>query len=746
MGHCAAAGRSRRGMGARAWATSSFSPPSISRSGPRSRSSATAEELQGLRVVLADADTFERRGLDRPGFLSGLEFRVVADRNGRNVVADHVARVDRRAVRDAAGRGHLAARPQRHASTPCCSIRRCCCRARAAPPAVQPAETRPSGERARRRDQSPRRTAGRRAAGPRRARGPPSSAGRQEPAPNVSSTRPPAPRPPASDAGGVYGPVQRAETLWAIADRLRPDGVSINQMMIAIYQQNPEAFGGNINVLRVGATLAAARVGRFRHVGDDRRQRRGAAADGRVAEPRRAGGQLRLLPPAETRGPPAPVAAPPTPAPRPPPLPRPRRGRTTPDAAAAAAAAEESAACSSSATRSCGSLQDGRARAERRGTRRARSRRSRIPASSSSPSSCSPTKRSPSRRRARAAPAPAPAPRAGRARHRAVARVASHRLARCRRCCGSAWASRALLLTALWFVRRRRQETEDVTGRWEALESEIDDDQATRDATERMRRQAARADDRRRGAARGSAAPGSRASPTSAPRAPRRRRGRRKRFRPDETLSSQTVINLDQADAVAEADFHIAYGLYDQAAELVQKALEAAPDRRDLKLKLLEVYLHVGQQGRVPESRPELCAPRSATPTTRTGTRSSSWASRSAPTSACSRKRRQAAGASTSTSRPATRRSISRSTMRRRLTSGRSARPVSTCDLESSDRATRSRRSRAAKPAARPRLRRRLARHRRAHGGGSRGCAVRADERGRRRPHEPRTSRRTASR
>ena len=32
--------------------------------------------------------------------------------------------------------------------------------------------------------------------------------------------------------------------------------------------------------------VAPARVGRFRHVGDDRRQRRSAAADGRVAEPR----------------------------------------------------------------------------------------------------------------------------------------------------------------------------------------------------------------------------------------------------------------------------------------------------------------------------------------------------------------------------------------------------------------------------------------------------------------------------
>src|SRR5262249_33622981 len=64
----------------------------------------------------------------------------------------------------------------------------------------------------------------------------------------------------------------------------------------------------------------------------------------------------------------------------------------------------------------------------------------------------------------------------------------------------------------------------------------------------------------------------------------------------EETLSNQTVINLDQADAVAEADFHMAYGLYDQAAELVQKALEASPNRRDLKLKLLEVFFVWGNK------------------------------------------------------------------------------------------------------------------------------------------------------
>ena len=40
-----------------------------------------------------------------------------------------------------------------------------------------------------------------------------------------------------------------------IADRNRPEGVSVNQMMVAVYRANPHAFGGNMNVLLAGATL-----------------------------------------------------------------------------------------------------------------------------------------------------------------------------------------------------------------------------------------------------------------------------------------------------------------------------------------------------------------------------------------------------------------------------------------------------------------------------------------------------------
>jgi len=54
-----------------------------------------------------------------------------------------------------------------------------------------------------------------------------------------------------------YGPVQANDTLWEIARRVRPDrGVSIQQTMLAIQRLNPEAFiNNNINLLRKGQIL-----------------------------------------------------------------------------------------------------------------------------------------------------------------------------------------------------------------------------------------------------------------------------------------------------------------------------------------------------------------------------------------------------------------------------------------------------------------------------------------------------------
>jgi pilus assembly protein FimV len=52
----------------------------------------------------------------------------------------------------------------------------------------------------------------------------------------------------------------------------------------------------------------------------------------------------------------------------------------------------------------------------------------------------------------------------------------------------------------------------------------------------------------------------------------------------------------EHGDPLAEADFHMAYGLYDQAADLVRQAIAREPLRRDLKLKLLEVFFVWGNK------------------------------------------------------------------------------------------------------------------------------------------------------
>jgi pilus assembly protein FimV len=84
--------------------------------------------------------------------------------------------------------------------------------------------------------------------------------------------------------------------------------------------------------------------------------------------------------------------------------------------------------------------------------------------------------------------------------------------------------------------------------------------------------------------------------------------------RTDETISSETAVNLDQGDALAEADFHMAYGLYDQAADLVRIAIQREPERRDLKLKLLEVFFVWGNKDQFLTMASELADSRAESP------------------------------------------------------------------------------------------------------------------------------------
>ncbi len=64
-------------------------------------------------------------------------------------------------------------------------------------------------------------------------------------------------------AGGMYGPTTRDDTLWSIARKVRPDGLTVAETVSALQRMNPDAFlAGDPNrlmrgvMLRVPATAA----------------------------------------------------------------------------------------------------------------------------------------------------------------------------------------------------------------------------------------------------------------------------------------------------------------------------------------------------------------------------------------------------------------------------------------------------------------------------------------------------------
>lgn len=140
-----------------------------------------------------------------------------------------------------------------------------------------------------------------------------------EPAPAVVASRPSqASEQENLDRPGEYGPTRRNDTLWRVAEQARPSGVSVKQMMIAVYEANPHAFyEENMYALTAGKTLkiperdvvlklsqnqAAAEFNRQTKAWKDRSAP--ATAETTVAKTDEVNNQLTLIAPAE-----APVAA-----------------------------------------------------------------------------------------------------------------------------------------------------------------------------------------------------------------------------------------------------------------------------------------------------------------------------------------------------------------------------------------------------------------------------------------------------
>ncbi|MBE0483032.1 MAG: hypothetical protein IBX52_05970 [Bacterioplanes sp.] len=140
------------------------------------------------------------------------------------------------------------------------------------------------------------------------------------PTPVVASASPANPWLDEPAAAGTYK-VQKDDTLWEIALQTRPDArVSVQQMMLAIQQENPNAFiGGNINrlkthqVLNIPDAQTVQRMSQGQAVAEVARQNQALTAGaaqidatgrntaGTASSAAQTGGEVRLVAPVQTQ-------------------------------------------------------------------------------------------------------------------------------------------------------------------------------------------------------------------------------------------------------------------------------------------------------------------------------------------------------------------------------------------------------------------------------------------------------------
>lgn len=77
----------------------------------------------------------------------------------------------------------------------------------------------------------------------------------------LGSSQKPIPAPDSRSSGRnltdtTYGPVLQGDTLSSIARQVKPDGINVNQMLVALFKANRDAFiANNMNLLRTGVVL-----------------------------------------------------------------------------------------------------------------------------------------------------------------------------------------------------------------------------------------------------------------------------------------------------------------------------------------------------------------------------------------------------------------------------------------------------------------------------------------------------------
>ena len=528
---------------------------------------ATPEELAALQAQLASRELFQRYGLDRPSFLETLEFRVGRGQDGRSVLLvrsrDAISEPFVSFLVDVSWpRGRLLREytvlldPPVFAPT---------VSEPAAAPIVMPStETAPVVETV---PPAP------------IAQAPAAVAAAEEPAPAAAvppaapMARPaPAPTPiaaavPAGDVPSNYR-VQSGDTLYEIAGSLtRGDRHSTQQMMIALFRANPEAFNGNVNVLRAGAILrvptseevaliepaeAAAEISR--HVAAWRSGSSAAQPD-----------QLRLVTPEQAAPEAGAVETPPG---------------ASPDSQLAALERDiqQQRRLLELKSQELAELQSAIAR-EKAAEAAVAAQSAAEPAGEAAVAAEDDTGATPAAKAAKpvAAKEPKAKPVPAAAEKSFLDSLTDNWL--------FLLGAAALLLAGglgYGFVRRRRETDID-----EALKG-FDIPASAPVPSETMRLRSLATDTGE------AAADAGRQFEEEERPAPR---GRTETAQPaghDETISTEAAMDLDQPDPLAEADFHMAYGLYDQASDLVKMALKESPERNDLKLKLAEIYFVAG--------------------------------------------------------------------------------------------------------------------------------------------------------
>lgn len=207
-------------------------------------------ELQGAVVRLAPQDAFSQAGIDWPAVLADLKFNVVQQGNSavvkvtssqpiREPFLDFIVQLqwpNGRLLREytvlldpPTFNGEKTAPAAPIASAPISS-------APAPAPAVSPeTSTEPSAK----------------------AKSAASAAVSSAPAPAPAQTSRPTAAPQRTAAPGSYGPTQRTDTAWAVANQVRPDSaITVHQAMLALLEANPDAFlDSNVNSMLAGHVL-----------------------------------------------------------------------------------------------------------------------------------------------------------------------------------------------------------------------------------------------------------------------------------------------------------------------------------------------------------------------------------------------------------------------------------------------------------------------------------------------------------